>query len=61
MNDQIRKLLAESGLLDYTKIVVPEHQKFAELIVREFAYDCMDATGQPDHVQFVAKKWGVEL
>ena len=35
MNERIRELLDQSGLLDYTKIVVPEHEKFAELIVRE--------------------------
>ena len=35
--------------------------KFAELIVREFAYDCMDATGKPEMVKFAARYWGVEL
>ena len=36
-------------------------EKFAELIVREFAYDCMDATGKPEMVKFAARYWGVEL
>ena len=35
MNERIKELLHQSGLLDYTKIIVPEHEKFAELIVRE--------------------------
>ena len=36
-------------------------KKFAELIVREYSYDCMDVTSNSEHIQFVAKKWGVEL
>ena len=36
-------------------------EKFAELLLKEFAYDCMDATAAPEHIKFVAKKWGVEL
>lgn len=35
MNERIKELLVQSGLLDYTKIIVPEHEKFAELIVKE--------------------------
>ena len=35
--------------------------KFAELIIREFSYDCMDVTDMSHHIVFVAKKWGVEL
>lgn len=31
MNERVKELLVQSGLLDYTKIVVPEHEKFAEL------------------------------
>jgi hypothetical protein len=44
MNERIRELLVQSGLLDYTKIVVPEHEKFAELIVRE----CVQVGGPED-------------
>jgi hypothetical protein len=40
MNERIRELLVQSGLLDYTKIVVPEHEKFAELIIKECADLC---------------------
>lgn len=36
-------------------------EKFAELIIREYSYDCMDVTSNSEHIQFVAKKWGVEL
>ena len=44
MNDRIRELLEQSGLLSYTKIVVPEHEKFAELIVRECIKICCDVS-----------------
>lgn len=37
MNKRIKELLVQSGLLDYTKIIVPEQEKFAELIVKECA------------------------
>ena len=40
MNERIRELLDQSGLLDYTKIVVPEHEKFALLIVQECYEHC---------------------
>ena len=36
-------------------------EKFAELLLKGFAYDCMDVTGKPELIEFVAKKWGVEL
>ena len=36
-------------------------EKFAELIIREYSYDCMDVTSNSEHILFVAKKWGVEL
>ena len=36
-------------------------ERFAELIVREYSYDCMDVTSNSEHIRFVAKKWGVEL
>jgi hypothetical protein len=37
MNERLQELLDESGLIKYTKIVVPEYEKFAELIVKECA------------------------
>ena len=36
-------------------------EKFAELIVREFAHDCLDITGGNERILMVAKKWNVEL
>lgn len=36
--------------------------KFAELIIREFAYDVMNVHGgDPKRIQFAAKCWGVEI
>jgi hypothetical protein len=35
MNELTGRLLKESGLLDYTKIVVPEHDEFVKLIINE--------------------------
>ena len=42
-------------------LIGSEVEKFAELIVREYSYDCMDVTSNSEHIEFVAKKWGVEL
>ena len=65
MNERIRELAEQAG---YEKDMfgvghwdMPECKKFAELIIREYSYDCMDVTGNSEHIQFVAKKWGVEL
>ena len=67
MNEKITELMkqateivgVEQGLaFDREQLNV---EKFAELIVREFAYDCMDATGKPEMVKFAARYWGVEL
>ena len=67
MNEKIKELMkqateivgVEQGLaFDREQLNV---EKFAELIVREFAYDCMDATGKPEMVKFAARYWGVEL
>ena len=44
MNERYKELLVQSGLLDYTKIIVPEHEKFAELIVQE----CIDIAYEYD-------------
>jgi hypothetical protein len=41
MNERIKELLVQSGLLDYTKIIVPEHEKFAELIIKYCADICL--------------------
>ena len=72
MNERIKELLDQSGLLDYTKIVVPEHEKFAELIVRECMALCksMDETdtqyrydyrrGVMDCVDTIKEHFGVE-
>lgn len=66
-NERIEKLIYESGLIaqgcwdkfdEYDKESL---NKFAELIVQEFAYDCMDVTGDTERIKFVAKKWNVEL
>jgi hypothetical protein len=36
--------------------------KFAELLIREYSYDVMDITGEPERVAICAKNyWGVEL
>ena len=65
MNERIRQLAEQAGYLpDMFGIGhwdMPECKKFAELIIREYSYDCMDVTGNSEHIQFVAKKWGVEL
>ena len=37
MNQRIKELAKESGIMDYTKIFVPEMEKFAELIIQECA------------------------
>ena len=36
-------------------------EKFADALLTEFAYDCMDVTSNVEAVNFLAKKWGVEL
>ena len=56
MNERIQELLVQSGLLDYTKIIVPEHEKFAELIVRE----CADLVMNDENAFDVLKHFGVE-
>ena len=68
MNERI-KLLAEQAGFQYIKDegigwagnYNSSLPKFAELIIREYSYDCMDVTSNSEHIQFVAKKWGVEL
>lgn len=68
MNERIRELLVQSGLLDYTKIIVPEHEKFAELIVRECCdiltenvEVALDASGSPVYPEgLIYEHFGVE-
>lgn len=62
MNERIRELYLKAVERNWAydsefKAV----EKFTELILREFAYDCMDVTDMSHHIEFVAKKWGVEL
>ena len=61
MNERIRQLLEQAGVKYVTMPKDTVYEKFAELIIREYSYDCMDVTGNSEHIQFVAKKWGVEL
>ncbi len=48
---------------DYALALVPADTliKFADTLLTKFAYDCMNVTSMPDHIEFVAKQWGVEL
>ena len=62
MNERIRELAEKATVWkDANHGYTFDKQKFAELIIREYSYDCMDVTGNSEHIQFVAKKWGVEL
>jgi cupin superfamily acireductone dioxygenase involved in methionine salvage len=67
MNKRIQELAEQAGYKHPDAVGMSEdyayfsHEKFAELIVREYSYDCMDVTSNSEHIQFVAKKWGVEL
>jgi len=70
MNDKIRKLYeeAKSFYLTDEYILEPSKEdceligeKFAELLIREFAYDCIDSACSANLIHFVANKWGVDL
>ena len=71
MNERIQDLVEQAGITtnldtdhygkDAGKWVDYFAEKFAELIIREYSYDCMDVTSNSEHIQFVAKKWGVDL
>jgi hypothetical protein len=67
MNERIRELAIQNGFIHNWMPPGEQHdklnnlEKFAELIIREYSYDCMDVTSNSEHIQFVAKKWGVEL
>ena len=62
MNERIKELLVQSGLLNYTKIIVPEQEKFAELIVRECAELASEETSLPydSYSEKIRKHFGVE-
>lgn len=67
MNERIRELAEQNGFIHNWMPPGEQHdklnnlEKFAKLIIREYSYDCMDVTSNSEHIQFVAKKWGVEL
>lgn len=67
MNKRIQEIAEQAGYKHPDAVGACEdyayfdHEKFAELIIREFAYNCMDITSMPDHINIVAKFWGVEL
>ena len=68
MNEKIKAVAREAGLFvedqypgGFPNEGVLVTEEFAKMIIREFAYDCMDATGKPEMVEFAAKYWGVEL
>ncbi len=59
MNERIESLIELSEVWntdgDVDKCEVDLY-KFAQLIIREYSYDCMDVTSNSEHIQFVAKK-----
>jgi len=72
MNERIKELLLNERNMFVNGVTESDNkiyihgseenlEKFAELIVREYSYDCMDVTSNSEHIEFVAKKWGVEL
>ena len=67
MNERIQELKDKLWTEEYwtnpntDKLLPAQLEKFAKLIVREYSYDCMDVTSNSEHIQFVAKKWGVDL
>ena len=65
MNERIKELAEQAGFTvedgHIQSLAGKRAEKFAELIVREYSYDCMDVTSNSEHIRFVAKKWGVEL
>jgi hypothetical protein len=46
--------------LDYDQLQRVK-EEFSVLLLREFAYDCIDITSADKHVEFVARSWGVDL
>ena len=66
MNERIREL-AEQAIqevapgVEYKIMLSPAVEKFAELIIQEFAYECIDVTNQGERIQWIAKKWGISI
>jgi hypothetical protein len=60
MNEQILKLLKQSGLQPYYDAQEAQIEKFAELIVRECAKRSAEL-GNPEVGQGLMKHFGVEL
>ena len=67
MNKKIKQIAEEVSkdnsngypvTLEYTKIFA---EKFGKMLIREFAYDCLDVTGGNESILFVAKKWKIDL
>lgn len=65
MNERIKQLAEQCYQIEDPHGRFPREvfnqEKFAQLIIREYSYDCMDVTSNSEHIRFVAKKWGVEL
>ena len=67
MNEKIRKLAVEAGLDDFVGEIMTKQteelkvEKFAELLLQEFAYECIDVTNQGERIQWIAKKWGISI
>ena len=67
MNEKIRKLAVEAGLVDFVGEIMTKQteelkvEMFAELLLQEFAYECIDVTNQGERIQWIAKKWGISI
>lgn len=65
MNEKIKAVSKEAGVwrqhYDIGEESPAKLEEFAKLLIKEFAYDCMDTTGKPEMVEFAAKYWGVSL
>lgn len=65
MNERILELFNQASKRepDDQKLFIFETfiERFSELLIREYSYDILDVTNMPEKVNFVAKKWGVEL
>ena len=67
MNKKIKEIAEEASkdnqhgypvTLEYSKRFA---EKFGKMLIREFAYDCLDVTGGNESILFVAKKWKIDL
>jgi len=67
MNKRIKQIAEQASkdnsdgypvTLEYTNIFA---EKFGKMIVREFAYDCLDITGGNERILMVAKQWKIDL